>query len=122
RITRSTSGAKASRSRRSCSAYSSPSGTVKCIFQLPAISGLRIVLVTQRRDSRQDLAFEELGGRPASGRYEGHPVGEVLLLQGGDQVATADDGFGVATGEALGQRIGSPVEGRDLVDAERSVP
>src|SRR2546423_3935515 len=122
RMTRSTCVANTARSWRRRSAYSSPSGTVKCIFQLPAISGLRMGFLTQRRDAWENLAFEELQGCPAPGRYEGHAAGQVLFLQGGHQVAAANDRFRVTAGQPLGQRIGSPVEGRDLVDAERSVP
>src|SRR5256712_12032831 len=116
---RSANGSRACRRRRE---YSRPSGTVKCIFQLPAISGLRMILVAQYRDPGQYLPFQEFEGGAAPGRDEGHPLGQVPLLQGGHQVAATDDGLRVAAGQALCQRIRAVVEGRDFVDAEGAIP
>src|SRR5256886_2638329 len=86
------------------------------------MSGQRMVLAPHHANPRRDLPSQEPERRAAAGRDEPQPLRQVLLLEGGHQVAATDDGLRVAAGQALRQRIGAVVEGRDFVDAERAVP
>jgi len=42
--------------------------------------------------------------------------------QSGHQVASADDGLGIAPGQALREGISAVIERRHLIDAERAIP
>src|SRR5687768_16887892 len=78
--------------------------TVLNIFQLPAMSGVRINLgsgpakvrtlrlVRQRRNPGQDAAAEELERRATAGRDVRDAVRHARLRDRSDRIAAADDG------------------------------
>src|SRR6266849_6523298 len=75
RTTTSTAGAYRSSAGRSAFTNWMTSGAVKCIFQLPAISGLRmhgVARVAERGNAREGLPLEEFERGPAAGRDERH--------------------------------------------------
>src|SRR6478672_9848352 len=97
------------------------------IFQLPAISGVRLVWagtsVLQDRQAGQGLALEEL----QAGASPGGDVGEAALVYAeradrGSAVSAADDGQGVVE---VGDRLGHPARAsgvrRHLEHAHRAV-
>ena len=81
--------------------------------------------IEQDGHARQLAALEEFERRAAARRDVGHPVGQALLGDGRDRIAAADDDRRAGVGP-VGQhprdRLRAVREGRDLEDAERTVP
>src|SRR5690348_473175 len=82
--------------------WSSASGTVRFIFQLPAISGLRATsspLLVENGQTRQNLALQVLQRRAAPGGDVGEPVlGQAERPDGRGRVAPSDDAERALTG------------------------
>src|SRR3984957_7332628 len=105
-----------------------------CIFQLPATSGLRPLLVVmlgldpglgvvQRLEARQGGALQVLqAGAAASGDVAERVLGEAELTHGGRGVAAADHGQPGPLGDGLGHGQGARRERGELEHADRAVP
>src|SRR5687768_4167302 len=79
--------------------YFTASATVLYIFQFPAMKGVLISSLRQRRDPRQRLPSEELERGAAAGRNVRDAIGHASLRDRGDGIAAADDGGPVDVGD-----------------------
>src|SRR6184192_1627772 len=72
-------------------ASATASARAPCIFQLPAMSGVRVIGAPPRGKPGQLAPLEELERRAAAGRDVGHGVREAGARERGHRVAAADD-------------------------------
>src|SRR6185503_8794388 len=97
---------------------------VPCIFQLPAMRGMRLMpcSLSERGDPGKRLPLEELERGPAARGDVGHGIEASGAAERRHRVAAPDDGRAPARGERGrdGHRTGA--EGVDLEDAHGAVP
>src|SRR5258706_3087102 len=101
-----------------CSCHSVPSLRL-WVFAL-------ILPARQRRDSRQNFAFQEFQARPAAGAHESDLVAEFGLVQCLYAIAAANDAFGIVLLRCLHDRASNGVSalGETLVlkQTHRTIP
>src|SRR5215472_2383571 len=129
RTSRSRARAAASRSisLRNAASSARASSAVRFIFQLPAISILRIAVFPasafQRLDPRQDPAFEILQRRAPAGRDVREAAGPRCMRQRCRGVSTTDDRpYALSVGERLADRKGAVRELGQFEESQRAVP
>src|SRR5215203_2660485 len=110
---------KSSSRRFSSTQNSAVSAGPLYIFQLPAISTLRL---RDRCHSRQFFPFQELEGSATAGRGPVDLSHEPHLGQGAYRIRAADDGERKGLRDNLRDRTRALGEARPLEDAHRPVP
>src|SRR5439155_4657807 len=122
---------------RTAARNSRASACVLCIFQLPAMSGMRVTrappcvlalepassgISLERDDTGQLATLDELERRSAAGRDVIDAVLEPEPGQRGDAVAAAHDRRRAGARDGFGHRARARGEGLELEGAHRAVP